>query len=89
LRLAGKERSTPELLAVEPECVMTIRSLFLVFAAAAGLISATVSAQASPMHVVRSPRLRPGGELDCNGYSRIQHSIARLMPCADIATDDN
>lgn len=29
------------------------------------------------------------GELDCNGYSRIQRPIVPLLPCADIAVEDN
>lgn len=38
-----------------------------------------------PMQVhAATPQFAPRGELDCNGYSRIQLSIKRNFPCADI-----
>jgi hypothetical protein len=62
-----------------------------VFATAAVLVlvcsAAPASAAVRPQ--VALPLFAPAGELDCNGYSRIQRRLEPLLPCADLANEDN
>ena len=71
---------------------MFARSAKLLGVFAVTLLAGSALADAAPRHA--TPNLGYGqhfprfGELDCNGYSRIQFPIAHL-PCADLANDDN
>src|SRR5689334_17101047 len=48
----------------------------------------SLSLAVSTLHPVTAhaagPQFAPRGELDCNGYSKIQQPIKRNFPCADL-----
>jgi hypothetical protein len=56
----------------------------------AAILLLALGAQARAASHVSKATLRfpRAGELDCNGYSRIQRSLAPLLPCADLANED-
>lgn len=61
--------------------ILTLLSPAIVFLVALSVVTTTMR---PPVVHAATPQFASRGELDCNGYSRIQKSIKHNFPCADM-----